>query len=1532
MGKMFNSNSHLQEGSHNISSGSNSTDTDDEYVDMEPHSASPVYSPRRLAEANFSPRGLHNMYAEDSFDESIVSPRSTPQIMHRAAVDTPPIAEPVSSKNHAEDGIHSTGETSSSSNIASTATTTMQKARASDTEPSLSRDVVETPSNASTIPTTPDRTGSTEWLPMPKSSILKNRLSGEELKADGSKSSLRRDSHVQFKKEVRKVDILTDGDHDSEVSESVIDINDSANQHVDLRSNSSLIVNAMLHALVNKFGSSHRDKEKPDRTPIERDSVEDTRGSNDATFPYPAAHHAEERETSSALMEQKDANVVEPERPVVSPRRELVSSSMPNMSPSQRVPEDTDRSISIEVIVDDQESDREMDESLTSPSGHGFIIKEETTLTEFILRILEEIEASLRSVNTEIRQVLTETIQKLDAKRATSKSEPNMRVTPDLHKLLRSASAQIIKGTKTDDVQGVKQVVSSLLSLASVKTELSGYEADGEDGDETEKSSMFVQTSDDTSDEPNPRTCLDLVGDSDMLPGDETKADTFNRVMQWRQALKETSDNKGGSSTESDLSVSSPTEVEKLEKTVTGSPPKLLSNHLVMRVQEEEKKQYVDGLPVEMRIDAAKHCADEKVSKTPDTLRRSSILKHGGGMDQLKKDSHVQFKDDVIKVDVFTDGSDEAEISTSIVDLNDESQHKKPLSCDEDILNQLAQYMSSCDEDEKSSVEENGSLISVSIVADSLINAFLKQVHRKSSDDVRFNHNAQESTFQNQMETVHLNLPTESPQAAEIEEKEQEEKWKEPLSTSMQDMRPKIADFDLMEKSASVEVIMDDAKFGAYKESQSEAQRKQKEASSGEITNKIINRLQLEENRPTDALIHPQVIPHGERHYTAEELYNRIKEFEQIPVLKTSSTSSSQISEKSSVSLSSKESEDLQSSVRISGTSPSQSSDSSAVLLTLESSDHSSLLGSSPPSNLSSRISVTPAVVSDSITVPILTSVEITLPTRHENLSDTSATQIPTATSQSKTSQSSSESSLDIISDVLSNTMPLSKKKKPGSDDKGGENNRTGSEPENAESEESLGNAFANWIVQQMPLKDLIKEYEEWKEMKKRGGDKKDSESNKISMVAGRHSAPCVRSDERETVTATRNTYSTSGIGSKLALSELFGQLLLFDGIDTECGDVVEISSSSQISEARLSDEYADDEGSDTTTEFPEKQNIEYAIHMSEIPTELPLEFDIPARPHVPSPPVELNTSVILSSLKKSLEKLDLQLTAGVPFVDLTKLPFAENVKKQQIGERVVEPPPIDSFPARDRLLKLIRRQPSDFNLEPVADSVSEEQIAIGNFDERPGKKLLEIIKCMPGVSEHVGTVKPSAEDADTERQESKTLVDAEVQSDDTASQKSDETDLGHNKLLKLIASLDKFGLFLPTALGHPSLTDLPPREETKTDLKKKADAENETCLAGDWVIVHIEDVPDVEMIMRKSAEDVIDKAIERLENVVLEEESDTKPIWDKTVSEGTDKRMDKGLENTKLTDGLKGISSLPAYFSPEEKSKQIQISDDKVK
>ena len=1504
----------MNDESHSISSGNNSTDTDDEYVDIEPHSASPVYSPRRLAEANFSPRGLHNMQAEDSFDEDVMSPRSTPQILHRMAMDTPPFAEPLSSNKQPESGLHPTDKTPSFSDVEPTAKTRAVKAHIS-----------ETPSNASNISTTSERRASSELLPVPKSSILKNRTSGEEIKADGSKNSLRRDSHVQFKKEVRKVDILTDGDHDSEVSESVIDINDSANPHVDLRSNSSLIVNAMLHALVNKFGSSHRDKEKPGHAPIERESAENMRESSDVAVPFTVSH-TEKQKTFTAKTEQKDAKVVEPEQPVVSPRRELVSSSMPNMGSMQRVPDDTDRSVSIEVIIDDQESDREIDESLTSPSGHGFIIKEETTLTEFILRILEEIEASLKGANTEIRQLLAETIQKLDAKKATSKSEPNMRVTPDLHKLLRSASAQIIKGTEADDVQGVRQVVSSLLSFASVKSELSGYEADGEDGDETEKSSMFVQTSDDTSDEPNPRTRLDL-GDRDMLPGDETKTDTFNRVMQWRQALKDVADNRGGSSTESDLSGSTPTEVEKLDLPVTGSPPKLLSNHLVMRVQEEEKKQDADGFmfPVVMSTDTKKYCPDEKNPETPDTRRRSSILKHGGVMDQLKKDSHVQFKDDVIKVDVFTDGSDEAEISTSVVDLNDDSEHKKPFSCDEDILNQLVQYMSSCDEDEKSSLEGNGSLFSVSVVADSLINAFLKQAQRRSSDDVRFNHNAEESTFQNQMETVHLNLPTESPQVGEIEAKEQEAKWKEPLSTSMQDMRPKIADFDLMGKSASVEVIMDDAKFGKHKESQSEAQKNQKEASGVEITNKILNRLQLEENRPTDAVIHPQVILHAERPYTAEELYYRIKEWEEIPVPKTSSTSSSEISEKSTASLSSKGSEDLQLSVTSSGSitkSPSQSSDSITVSLTLDSSDQSSLLGSSSPSNLSSRISVTP-IVSDSTTVTIVPSEEVALPPRHEGLSDASDTQIPTATSESKTAHSSSESSLDIISDVLSNAMPLSEKEKPGPDD-----NQRGSELEIAVNEESLENAFANWLVQQMPLKDLINEYEEWKEMKKRGGDKKDSESNKISKVAERHSAPCMRNNEKESVTAARNTYSTSGIGSKLALSELFGQLLLFDGIDTECGDVVEVSSSSQISDPRLSDEYADDEGSDTTAEFPEKENIEYAIHVSEIPAEFPRELDIPARPHLPSPPVELNTSVILSSLKKSLEKLDLQLTAGVPFVDLTKLPFTEHVKQQHIGERTEEPPPIDNFPARDRLLKLIRRQP--FNLEPVGDSVSEEQNVgifderprqadnvVGIFDERPGHKLLELIKCMP-----------NAEHADTEKQDSKTLVDAEVQSDDTASQKSDETDHGHSKLLKLIASLDKFGLFLPTALGHPSLTDLPSRDETKTDLKKKADAENETCLAGDWVIVHIEDVPDVEMIMRKSAEDVIDEAIEKLENVGFEEENgpDTKPIWDKTVSEG----IDEAQANTKVTDALQGISSLPAYFSPEEKSKEIQILDEK--
>ena len=1572
---MFNSNSHLQDDRHSNSSSSVSTDTDDEFVDQESQSFSPLYSPR-LVDGPFSPRGLNDVSADNSFDESIISPRSTPQILHRLNVETPPKAQLESPKK--EDAQRSTPqilhrvslETPPVAQAESPKTQDVQrstpqilhrvsmetppvakpespnkqefqqgtpqimhrvnlatppiaklesskkqehdvvpgtiatgaKARGSGNELTLPSIVVQAPSNASTAASGSGRTGSSEMLPARRSSILKHRENVEEVTASGSKNSLRRDSHVQFKKEVRKVDILTDGDQDAKVSESVVDINDTNEPRVDLRSNSSLIVNAMLHALVNKFGISH--KEKADERRSLTDSVEDELVGQDP-------------QTSEGTG-QEVTNLAKAEQTVTHPRKELFTTSAPNMHFPENVLEDKYRDcVSIEVLVD-EESDKSSEEPIQSASGHGFIIKEETTMTEFILRLLEHIKASLPTANAEIQQHLAETIQKLEAKMSTSKTEPQLRITPDLHKLLSSASVDIAKGSHVNDIQEVKRVVSSLLSLASVKSELSGYEADGEDCDETEKSSsMFVQTSDDTSDEPNPRANRDLSGDCGALPGDDTRTDTFNRVMQWRQTVKDNIDHRGGSSTESDLSVSSPPDFRNGD---SGTPPQLLSNHLVTRVQELEKNPEVEGFMIPAR-ESGKSDPDGSIPEAMNTRRRNSILKHKGSVEHLKKDSHVQFRDDVVKVDVFTDGSDGAEVSTSIVDLNDGSPMKSPPSCDDDILNQLVQYMSSCDEEDDTSSRQKSA---VPPFEDLLISALLKQVQKRSSDDLRFTHNAQESTFENDMEKVHLELPPETQQKGEVEEKSVEM-----MSASVQDIRPKFPNVDLMEKSASIEVIVDDAKFGAYRKSPPKAQPSPVEVDGVEITNKVLNRLQEEESRPTDAIIYPQVTsPPAEKHHTAEELFNRIKEWEEVPVINISSTSSSQLSEKSTISLSSQGSKELKSPVE-SGTitkSPSQSSHSSTVSLTLEYSDHSSSVTSSQSSNLSSRISLTP-LASDTVNISISPSEDVTSPPIALSSPERSDTKIPTETSHVKTSQPPDES-LEIIADAVMKKEITDIKKKSASEDKKGE-----SEPESAASTESLRTAFADMIMQLMPLRDLIKEYEEWKEMQKRGGDrKKGDDRDKLAKIAGRYSAPCVRSsDKKEDDKDTRGSISTSGIASKLAMSELFGQLLQLDGVDTECGDVVDVSSLSQISDARLSDEYADDEGSDTSAEtcekdFPNKDDAELAIHIEELPNECKEEtlvFDIPMRPRTPSPPVELNTSVILSSLKKSLEKLDLQLTAGVPFVDLTKLPFAAENTKPIAQETPVEPAPIDYFPARDRLLKLIRKCPSDLKIESDTETNSEHN-SVGVLDEeRPGQKLLELVKCLSGISDGIEVEKASVEDSDTEKQTTKVLVDAEVQSEETASLKSDESESSQHNLLKLIASLDKFGLFLPTAFGHPSLTSLPPREETMSVTKKLG---NEPCLSGDWVIVHLEDVPDVETIAKVTAEDVIDKAIEKLEKEKPEEiEIGEKVAWGKALSEE--------LQNENLSDNLKEVGSTPASFSPEGQALDTEeLTGSKVK
>ena len=1450
---MFNSHQDQSEERQNTSSGSNSTDSDD--VD----SASPIYSPRTLAEAHLSPRGLHNVAVDGSNEQLIESPRSTPQIRQRTAVGTPPSGQPLPESTHVEVGTKPTG-TPANPKIQSEAALKSTHVGTSEILSVATSSTVDSPSSSIATPDSIDR------LPARKSSILKPQPVGEEAKQGGGHSNLKKDSHVQFKKEVRKVDIITDGDHDAEVSESLVDINDNEEEepYIHLQSNSSLVVNAMLHALAHKLGIHDHDKPKTKHVPGEERNWEDECDIDDVKTPYVDAETPQEGFITG--LDQRDSDVtVEPEQPAGPERKEYVSSSMPNMRSRKSIADDMDRSVSIEVIVDDQDIGRDSEERLTSPSGHGFIIKEETTLTELILTILLEIRATIQDANNDIKQVLGDTIQKLDLKRAACKSEANMRVTPDLHKLLRSASSQILKGTEAGDVRQVKQVLSSLLSIASDSSELSGYEADGED--DTEKSSMFVQTSDDMSDDLRQRTLPISPGDTIGLPGDETKSDTFNRVIQWREGLKNTQC-KVDSSTDSDLSIISP----DAENKVVDDLPKQLSNKLVIRLQEEEK-QDLDGFifPVERRnLEENMPDAEEKEENTEilHSLRTPSILKHRRSVEHLKKDSHVQFKDDVVKVDIITDGSDEAEVATSVVNINDDLEHDKPPSCDEDILSQVAHFLSLS----TASIDIYGSSYA-SVIADAMINAFLKQLQKKSSDDLTFKHNTEESTFENPKEIVHLDLPVEV-EIKETEVKEEEAKWKEPVSTSLPDIRPTIINTDLMAKSASIEVIMEDEQFDAFVDSQPKSQIKD-ELAGVEITNKIISRVQVEEKLPTGAVIHPQVTAHSEKTRTALELYSRIKEVEEIPVPKTSSTSSSNVSERSSGSHSSQKS----------GRTPSVSSDSSIV--SLSQSDHTPTLSASVSSDLSSRISATPPVPTEDILV-----------------------------------------------------------EQASPDEKEEETNQASSELDSVPSDESMDTALVNWIIQHMSLKDLLKEYNNWKENKKRGFNKRkefcrgsNACSNIKCKMLGRHSErmhsssePCIQSDGKKSVESTRSTKNSSGIANKIACSELFCQLLLIEGIDTECGDGLDRGALTQVlSDSGLSDEYADDERSDTTIESSE--NLSSSVQKTEgislrpssptvpsfetviEPEHIASEMARPSSPTVASPPVELNTSLILSSMKKSLEKLDLQLTAGVPFVDLTKLPFTSQNTKEEPQQKV-QKQLIDHFPARDRLLQMIGTQPVELNdVETDSNSVLHlNQVCDETTEGKPGERLLQLIRLVGTIDAKTprdsGANAGKETEAIKEKQEIKETKQkhVEVQSDDAASQTSDESDPDRNKLLKLIRSLDKFGMFLPTALGHPSLTELPPREET------------EPCLAGDWVVVHIQDVPDVEVIMKESAEDKIDQVIKRLQKEAPQEEDKLLEVTLKESAEQTIDDVIKQLRKEKPQEDDEGPIKLRVKSVPEIK------------
>ena len=1429
---MFNSNPDLDEEHHNISTGSNSSDSDD--VD----SSSATYSPRALAEAHFSPQGLHSVGSEE-----IESPRSTPQILQRCTVGTPPIGQPSltgSSQVEAEMELINTAAHPEVQPETAIKTANVQTSEVLSVQ---TPSTVDTPMSSNTS----EHSESSGRFPAPKSSILKHSPVREEVQPGGSQTSLKKDSHVQFKKEVRKVDILTDGYQDAEVSESVVDINDSNEPYLELHSNSSLIVNAMLHAIAHKLGIHRHDKPKSKAAHTRGTNWEDECDIDDVLAPYVDADTPTEPLVTGLDLTDSDV-IVEPETVVGPPRKEYLSSSLPNMRSKKSLASDMDKSISIEVIVDEQESGRDSEEALTSPSGHGFIIKEETTLTELILTVLLEIRASLQSANKDIKQAIGETIQKLDIKRAACKSEPNMRVTPGLHKLLRSASAQILKGTEAGDVRQVRQVLTSLLSVASNSSELSGYEADAED--DTEKSSMFVQTSDDTSDEQHQRKRAIMSDDTIGLPGDETKSDAFNRVMQWREDLQNTQD-KVDSSTDSDLSITLPTpDLENLHNTQDKAYvfPKQLSNKQVLRLQEEEKQQDLDGFVFTLNkgTDAGNLVVGQEKSHDVE-IPSASILKH---REHFKKDSHVQFKDDVVKVDILTDGSDEADVTTSVVCINDEFQHKKPTACDEDILNQVAQYVHE-QEGNAPAVEVDGP-ISATILSDTMINAFIKQLQKRSSEDLKFKTDAEESTFHNQKETVHLDLPieeehTEGREGEAIGKAQtgpEEGKWKEPLSASMPDMRTNVPNAELMGKSVSVEVIMDDAQFDAFLDSQSKSQIDQDESAMDEhadfgVTNKILSRVQIEEKLPTATVIHPHVAVHSDKIRTAEELFSRLMELEKIPLLKASSTSSSNVSERSSGSRSS------QSEKR---KAPALSSESSIISVSTDLSGRVQTHSSSLSSDLSDRISATVPPLADNVQ-----KVSIETTPRGED-----------------------------------ETFP---------DEKDAESNETTSELDSIPSDESMDTALVNWIIQHMSLKDLLKEYQNWKESKIRGFSKRkefcqgnNACSNIKCKLAGRHSeqlhsssAPCVRSNRKKNVEDTRETKSSSSLANKIALSELFCQLLLIEGIDTECGDVLDPNSISQIfSDSGLSDEYADDEHSDTTTEsFADlSQNVKKTEDTSYInesvvePEEIAPEVRFHPSPPIPGSPVELNTSLILSSMKKSLEKLDLQLTAGVPFVDLTKLPFTtyttQNAREEP--QNKVKKEPIDNFPARDRLLQMIRARPIEeaTNSEPdINNNFEVSQMCETMTEGKPGEKLLELIRFVGAADvktpldeenivkqEDVGEEAGKMKDDDKETQEIKPKMDGEVQSDDGASLTSDDTN--PDKLLKLIRSLDKIGMFLPTALGHPSLTDLPPKHETN------GAPDSEPCLAGDWVVVQMEDIPEIEVVVKESAGDIIDKAIKR--------------------------------------------------------------------
>ncbi len=526
-------------------------------------------------------------------------------------------------------------------------------------------------------------------------SILKKFHSdNHELDVDGSSSDMRRDSHhshVQFKKEVRKVDIVTDGESEARVSESVIEIKDSP------PANARIAWQTASKARAKKTSKSKRKKLRETKSPPPRPSRPPCPGDVDSD------EISDAQRLGGSFATQETA----------------ASESFPDMRHFQSLsptPQPKSQSHPEFLLCDRQRAS----ESDNSEEREEIVISEKASLSDLLLAILRDLRSWAEDSNDEVKAILDETIRKCEARKARSKPVRQLRIPPELRTLISGASAHAVDGIHANDTHQVAQVLAAILRVSSPE---SGYDADSDEPEamaatatattaaavETESSSpeldpassMTVEVSEgmshDSRSEGASQDSRSQLGftrlDPTQLPGDpDSSSERLERILHWKQdpargnpdvCRTESSGSSYVTGSEVELHVCS-------EETKCVQGP--ITNKRIERVLLAEKHDN-DGFAFDPKRDIfptvkpPSPISYERNNRSPEDSSTSSRERP---IESKKKDSRVQFNDDVLRMDILTEDDRVAQVATSVVSIRDAEDagplERRSPTCDTNLL------------------------------------------------------------------------------------------------------------------------------------------------------------------------------------------------------------------------------------------------------------------------------------------------------------------------------------------------------------------------------------------------------------------------------------------------------------------------------------------------------------------------------------------------------------------------------------------------------------------------------------------------------------------------------------------------------------------------------------------------------------------------------------------------------------------------------------------------------------------------------